>query len=286
MSANTSKDLLKKLAPPLLTEAVKGLLDRRSGPPEWEYLPCGWKTAGVGDEGWNDISILDKQKKGWNEFLKSIEGTRPFGLMDESGPVTYENYIFHNTILSYAYALNKAMGNKEKISMLDWGGGLGNYYLLSKALAPGLKIDYHCKELPILCGYGRELHPDAHFYDSDDASFARSYDFVLASSALHYSEDWKMVFGRLARAANPYIYVTRLPIAPHVPSFVVVQRPYRYGYTTEYQGWFINRKEFLDRAAALKLELVREFLIQERPNVLNAPEQCDYRGFLFRRNDL
>lgn len=29
--------------------------------------------------------------------------------------------------------------------------------------------------------------------------------------------------------------------------------------------------------------LEREFLLSERPYVPNAPEQCHYRGFLFRR---
>ena len=64
-------------------------------------------------------------------------------------------------------------------------------------------------------------------------------------------------------------------------SFVVVQRPYVHGYDTEYPGWFLNRAEFLAAADGLGMRLVREFLIQERPFVPDAPEQADYRGFLF-----
>lgn len=34
--------------------------------------------------------------------------------------------------------------------MLDWGGGLGAYYVYSRALLPDLELDYHCRELPLL----------------------------------------------------------------------------------------------------------------------------------------
>jgi hypothetical protein len=63
---------------------------------------------------------------------------------------------------------------------------------------------------------------------------------------------------------------------------VVVQRPHACGYHTEYLGWFLNRDEFLSAAAGCGLGLRREFLIDERPPVPGAPEQAEYRGFLFQ----
>ena len=75
--------------------------------------------------------------------------------------------------------------------------------------------------------------------------------------------------------------MTRQPFVAAGPSFVVVQRPSRHGYLTEYPGWFLNRDEFLAEARGLGLELTREFLIAERPIVPDAPVQADYRGFLF-----
>jgi hypothetical protein len=42
-----------------------------------------------------------------------------------------------------------------------------------------------------------------------------------------------------------------------------------------------NRGEFLHATGVLGLTLVREFLIWERSAVIGAPEQADYRGFLF-----
>jgi putative methyltransferase (TIGR04325 family) len=167
--------------------------------------------------------------------------------------------------------------------MLDWGGGLGAYYVYSRALLPELDLDYHCRELPLLVEGGRLVLPEATFYTDDESALARSYDLVMASSSMHYVRDWRATLKDLAGATDRYLYVTRMPVVAHVPSYVVLQRPDRHGYHTEYVGWFINRDEFLGAATDLGLNLVREFLIWECPDVPNAPEAADYRGFLFAK---
>jgi hypothetical protein len=63
----------------------------------------------------------------------------------------------------------------------------------------------------------------------------------------------------------------------------MVQRPYQYGYDTEYLGWCFNKYEFLDTAKSIGLFLVREFFAQESSLIHNAPEQPIYYGFLFKR---
>ncbi len=118
---------------------------------------------------------------------------------------------------------------------------------------------------------------------ADESCLDRSYDFVLASSSLHYSPDWLAMLGALARATAEHIFITRLPIVQEADSYVFVQRPYRYGYDTEYLGWCLNRKQFLDGAQAAGLALVREFIIGEQPIIHGAPGPCEYRGFLFRQ---
>ena len=73
----------------------------------------------------------------------------------------------------------------------------------------------------------------------------------------------------------------RLPSVLHANSYAFVQRPYVYGYNTEYLGWCLNRDEFLQQASSAGMRLVREFVTGEQPFIDNAPEQCLYRGFLF-----
>jgi putative methyltransferase (TIGR04325 family) len=278
------KELARLLAPPLLAQLVRQF---RAKPTivEWEYMPDGWQAeqANPAIKGWNERSVLESYVARWPAFVESLNGTTPFGASPEGvSPVRFD-LVFHNTLMSYAYALALTARNKMEISMLDWGGGLGHYYLISRALLPDLKVHYHCKDVPVLAEYGQSLFAQAHFY-VDDTCLKRSYDFVLASTSLHYSKDWTSILTGLAQATSGQLFVTRLPIVKAAASFVFVQRPYQYGYDTEYLGWCLNRAQFLECAGAAGLELVREFVTGERPSIQGAPEQCQYRGYLFRPN--
>jgi putative methyltransferase (TIGR04325 family) len=286
----TLKEVAKRFLPPIIVDGGRYLLKSKaslqgSGDrefPEWEYVPEGWRSGNPRVKGWNVESILKTQRAKWPDFQRSVQGNGPLGSAHEGLVPSNHDYAAHNSIMAYAYAITLAARKKDRISLLDWGGGIGHYYIISKALLPEVTIDYHCKDLPLLCEGGRELLPEARFYDNEEECFAPTYDFVLASSSLQYSEDWKRIAQRLSLATRSYLYITRIPIVPRKPSFVVVQRPYQYGYETEYLCWFLNQEEFLTHMRTLGMELIREFLIQERPHVHNAPEQGEYRGFLFR----
>lgn len=277
------KQTIKRFLPPILIETARRVFPATPPveQPEWEYIEEGWSARDPKIKGWNVESVLETQKAKWPQFLISVQGTGPLGISHEASTPSNSDYAPHNTLMAYAYVLAMAARKKVSLSLLDWGGGIGHYYVISKALIPDIKIDYHCKDLPLLCQQGRIFLPEASFHDDEESCFKQSYDLVLASASLHYREDWKSALARLASVSRSYLYVTRLPIVHQAPSFAVVQRPYRYGYQTEYIGWFLNRKEFLDHASALQMKLVREFLINERPRVHKAPEQGEYRGFLF-----
>jgi putative methyltransferase (TIGR04325 family) len=225
--------------------------------------------------------VVSTQLARWAAFVRSVEGSSPLGLSNEAAGPTEQDYATHNTVMSFGYVLARAAQGLSRVSMLDWGGGIGHYCVYARALLPGVPLEYHCRDLSLLVAGGREVLPDAAFHETDEAALARTYDLVLASSSLHYSRNWRETLAKLASVADRYVYVTRQPFVTRGPSFVVVQRPYRYGYMTEYPGWFLNRDEFLAETHALGLELQREFLIAEQPVVPGAPEQASYRGFLF-----
>ena len=288
------KEFVKLFIPPLavrLARRLRGRVQtaplrgaRAAARPKWEYIPEGWAYARSHPEvkGWNVRDVLETYKQKWPRFVAMVQGTGPLGVAHESDLASREDINSHNTMMAFAYALTLAASHKDALSMLDWGGGIGHYYLLAQALLPDVRIEYHCKDVPLLAEYGATLFPDQHFC-SDESCLARTYDFVLASTSLHYSEDWQQVLAGLAGATSGYLYITRLPTVARVPSYVFIQRPYAYGYNTEYLGWCLNKAEFLGEAGRLGLTLVREFVIGEQPPIANAPEPCQYRGFLFRR---
>lgn len=274
--------IIQDLTPPLIWRILRSLKPKPKYL-EWEYLPDGWEAAkrDLKIKGWNIESILEVYKANWPIFLRNLEGTLPLGISPELGSEKRTNLLFHNIMMIYGYALALSTRQKSSISMLDWGGGIGHYFLITQKLIPDLAIDYHCKDVPVLAEYGKTLFPDAHFY-TDETCLERKYDFILSSGSFQYSEDWTTAFKGLASAMKGYLLFTRLPTIGHVPSYVMVQRPYQYGYNTEYLGWCLNRTEFLKCAENLNLELIREFYTGEKPVIYNAPEQCEYWGFLFR----
>ena len=267
---------------PNLATAQASSLPTIPNKPHWEYLPQGWSTQDPTILGWNVQSILDTQKQKWTDFANALQGTTPIGMSHESGNVSGADYGTHNTMMSFGYVLALAARHKTKISILDWGSGIGHYYLIAKALLPDVEIEYYGKDLPLLCQGGREVLPQVTFYERDEDCFQRQYDLIVASSSVQYSQNWEEVVGNLSRATRGYLYITRLPIVHQSPSFVVVQRPYAYGYHTEYMGWFFNRQAFIQRISQEGMTFLREFLIAEKYPVPNAPEMGEARGFLFQ----
>jgi putative methyltransferase (TIGR04325 family) len=172
------------------------------------------------------------------------------------------------------------------VCLIGGGGGreLGHYYVYARALFPELSFDFTIKDLPGLCAAGAPLLPDATFVDDEHKALSRRYDLVFASSSLHYTRDHYGLLGRLCDSTNEWLMITRTPIVERNDDFVVVQRPYMYGYMTEYPGWFMNRTRLFEFMNKRGFSLERQFLVAEQPNVPNSPEPAHYYGFLFRRS--
>jgi putative methyltransferase (TIGR04325 family) len=266
---------------------IKGLLKpfrRGTARPHYEFVPEGW-ARGIVDprvKGWNVASVPQAQERRLAQWRAGLAGTGPLGIGERKTATAAADLALHNTLVTFAYVAALAADGCDRMSLLDWGGGMGQYALAARAALPGVAVDYFCKEVAVQCESGRQIDPQATFFTSDDEFAGRTFDLVFASGALHYENDWVALLGRLAAATGRYLFVTRLPVVSESKSFVVLQRAYEHGYETEYLGWCLNRGEWLDAAARLGLEPVREFLVAESAHVARAPEQYRVRGFLFR----
>jgi putative methyltransferase (TIGR04325 family) len=226
--------------------------------------------------------VVDAQLAIWPAYREAVEGNGVLSVFHEvANPedVVTDDPFAQNLVMSYGYVAARA-ADRGRLSVLDWGGGLGHYFLLTRALLPDVELDYHCRDVPLLASAGAELLPEATFHD-DDRCLQRSYDLVLASGSLQYSRDWEAGLADLASAAGRYLFVTRLPVVSGHDEFVVVQHAGAAGYDTEYLGWVLNRERVVERAGQLGLRLVREFLTGERLRARGAPASGWLRGFLF-----
>jgi len=289
-----AKWLVKAVTPPILLLGVKwiaiglGLRKREHGQapagdpsmqeePEWEYVPDGWQREA---KGWNVDAVARAYRDKWPAYLAAIKAPSPLGVHHETAEVARDDAGAHNMLVSFAYVLALASRRRDGLSVLDWGGGLGQYFALARSVVPGLELEYHVRETPAVVAQGREVVPDVIFHEGVDC-FDRSYDLVVASSSLQYEQDWQSLLEQLAGAADRYLYTARIPVALRAGSFVVLQRAHAYGYDTEYLGWVLNRDELLEAAG---LPLAREFLLDARFSADGAPENpVEHRSFLFNR---
>ncbi|WP_159784591.1 methyltransferase, TIGR04325 family [Sodalinema gerasimenkoae] len=245
----------------------------------WKYLPEGWPTE-TQLQGWNADGVVQAYKAGVQNLQAQLQSSP---ILNHSNPAISapdRAYFDHNIYMSYAYVLALASQHKDKLSLLDWGGAIGQYYLISKKLMPEVSFDYHIKDVPLLCQEGSQQFPEIKFY-SNDKCLDRSYDLVLASGSLQYSQNWQSVFKQLSQSASPYLYLTRIPVVQHHSSFVVAQAVYN----TIHAGWFLNKNELLDIAQKSGLRLLREFSIDIPFQPSGAPEACQQAGFLFKQQN-
>jgi putative methyltransferase (TIGR04325 family) len=228
--------------------------------------------------------VLETYRAKWPAFREALESPRPLGVNHEASIDAIragDDFGAQNQLLTFAYVLALAAQGRDRVSILDWGGGIGHYYAVAKSLYPDLQVDYTCFDVPILVAEGRRLFPEATFL-SDMSTVEKTYDLVFASSSLQYAEDWRATLSLLASSTHGRTCVTRVPIALANPSFVSLQRADRHGYGTEYLGWVLNRDELLDAAEAAGLQLLREFFLTGRFSAAGAPEgPIGHRGFLF-----
>jgi putative methyltransferase (TIGR04325 family) len=249
---------------------------------EWEYVPEGWARQVTG---WDVPTVEAAYRRRWPEFVEAVEGSGTLGIaheVPEGQRVVTGDPGWHNAVLTFGYVLARA-ARSESLSVLDWGGGPGHYFVLARALMPEVRLEYHSRDLHRLVAFGRQVLPEAQFHD-DDSCLDRTYDLVVASDSLQYAPDIVATLARLGRAAAPWLFVAQLPVAAAAQSFVVLQRPDAYGYATEYLGWVLNKRELLKMALDAGLVLEREFIAPGAIDAAGAPERPVYlRSFLFRR---
>jgi putative methyltransferase (TIGR04325 family) len=274
------KKILELLIPPIVIEGTRSVqnLFRK---PDFAYAPDGWQTqlTKVKNKGWSVEHVVAAEKAKWDAFCRNLEGAGPLGFSHEHTDMSVtRNPNFHNVHISYAYVLALAAHKKDSISVLDWGGSLGHYYRIGKAVLPGVLIDYHVKEVPLMAEAGKQLNPEVHWYD-DETCLERDYDLIMMNGSIGYMQDWFDALHRIARATKTYLFLYRLPVVQKSPSFLGLQRIYN----SQMLHQQLNQTELLEAVKDTGLILVREFVVGDRPYIKGAPEQCEIRGWLFKR---
>jgi putative methyltransferase (TIGR04325 family) len=267
----TVTQILKPILPPFLWSIGKDLKRRLlRSVDHYAHAPQGWHTplpSGAGNEVyWS--AFVERERVLCHALIARVRAGHSI-LTPEDEVVKY---------LTFGYVLALAARHKDRLTVIDYGGHLGECYWIATALLPGIELEYHCKELPAIAAAGRELTPGV-IWHTDDACLNASYDVVMFSASLPYLRDWKRILSQAAQSTRGYLLLSDNPSVRNVPSYVITQRS---GGVVNLQI-LLNRSEIIDTVERTGLRLVRELTIGTHPPVANAPEQPVSLGWLFRR---
>ncbi len=247
---------------------------------EREYVGRNW-PAQI-DQGWNGAATGRLMRLNWPAIESTIKGSGPLSMLASRSD--QPDLVAHNMLMTFLYAIARAAHRKDRLSVLDWGGALGHYALVARRLLPEVGFDYVVKEVETLCRLAGELNPGVKSSSSDEECFSRTYDFVMASNSVHYARDWKAMVGRLAGAADTWLFISCVPVVRQTPGYVVVQRLRSLGFEGDFHSNVVNRDEFVGCIEDHGFTLEREFLSWNTVSYRGAPEDTTGAGFLFKRH--
>jgi putative methyltransferase (TIGR04325 family) len=129
----------------------------------------------------------------------------------------------------YSLAFLAATSQRNgKVTILDFGGGLGDRYPMVAATIPdNISVEFHVVDNAAACKVGRECHGDnksVHFHDSIPDNL-KNVDIIHLGSVLRYIDDWQGLLRRLAQFNTPHILFSDSLIGD-VPTFVSVENYY------------------------------------------------------------
>jgi putative methyltransferase (TIGR04325 family) len=105
--------------------------------------------------------------------------------------------------------------NNKELNVLDFGGGGGYHYFISKIiLNTGLKINWHVVETSSIVENSNKLSNfDLRFFKTiEEASVGISrFDLILASSSLQYCDNQFLILQKIIKLNAKNIFITRTP---------------------------------------------------------------------------
>ena len=147
---------------------------------------------------------------------------------------------YSSTLLHAVVAL--ALAEKPRLTVLDFGGGLGlTYASLLKAAGDPAGLEYHVVENSEVCAQARrEFAGDARVSFHESLPDLKGVDILHAQSSLQYIEDWKGMIGRLAAYGARRMILTDVPAG----AFATYASAQNY-YGSRIPCWFFNAAEFV-----------------------------------------
>ena len=139
-----------------------------------------------------------------------------------------------------------SLAQREQVSVLDFGGGLGIGYLVCCDRIPAARsaLAYKIVDLPEICAAGEEFFAESSHVDFAQEihpSDAGRFEVAFTASALQYMPDWRVAVSEIASLRAPLVLLSDV-FAGDIRPFVTLQL--YHGSKTPH--WFLNLDELVN----------------------------------------
>ncbi len=177
-----------------------------------------------------------------------------------------------------------AIGQRDNLSVLDFGGSLGSTYHLYRPLLSDLaSIRWSVVEQASFVACGRAEFESAElrfYYTVEECLQHEQPSVVLISSTLQYLEDPHSVLAKILAHNFEYIILDRVSFTPGEQDLLTVQVVPKTIYSASYPAWIFSRARLLGALEARYSQLA-EFDCPER-TIGWGRLRAEYKGFLYR----
>lgn len=209
---------------------------------EVQYGFCGnygsWEEALQHSKGYDDPAILEKVK---HALLKVKSGESVY----ERDSVLFDEVQYSYPLLTYLLFI--ASENRQRLSILDFGGSLGSSYFQCRKFMRHLrKLKWSIVEQKHYVECGRERFQDdvLKFYDRiEECCNAESPDVILLSGVFQCLENPYEILSEAMDYGFEYIIFDRTPFIDQ-PDRITVQRVPPEIYESSYPIRFFNYDRF------------------------------------------
>lgn len=185
-----------------------------------------------------------------------------------------------------ASALQAQTKGNRALRVLDFGGALGEHFLLVRQLLPELPFErWLVCETPLIVNAAAQLPQQSALQFCDTipnplAATDTAFDLVIASGSLQFVADPAQTFADLAALEAPYCYISRFPLWPGPNDVVARLDVPPHLFNASYPSWHLSlaqwRPRFEQAHQVRATWLNPEFYYQDQ-------QRIDFYGFLLQR---
>jgi putative methyltransferase (TIGR04325 family) len=215
---------------------------------------ASWQAAMDASSGYDAASILDAAARAARAVVR---GDADY---DRDG-VTFQGCRIEPGVV--ACLLAAAARSGPRLSVLDFGGGLGSTYRQCLPMLRSVSVTWNIVEQPRFVDVGRAEFETAQlrfFHRIEEAIAESRPHVVLASSVLAYVESPYETLAELTHISAPFLIVDRTAVVDGPNDILAVQHVSKslYGDKAAYPAWCLSRPRLLSHMSS-QYRIVAEF---------------------------